>query len=71
MLLPRGRAQDWRREDGRHAELHLDDEDAGSATVSAASFDDCAGAEMVQLPVGAYSYVFTVSASGALAESDL
>ena len=45
--------------------------DADGSTVSAASFDDCAGAEMVELPVGTYTYVFEVSASGALAASDL
>ena len=45
--------------------------DADGATVSAASFDDCAGAEMVELPVGTYTYTYTVSASGALAASDL
>ncbi len=45
--------------------------DADGATVSAASFDDCAGAEMAELPVGTYTYTFTVTASGALADSDL
>jgi Fe-S oxidoreductase len=45
--------------------------DADGSTVSAASFDDCAGAEMVELPVGIYTYTFEVSASGPLATSNL
>ena len=45
--------------------------DADGSTVRAASFDDCAGAEMVELPVGIYTYTFEVSASGPLATSDL
>ena len=45
---------------------------AGSGdVVSEASFEDCAGADMVELTPGKYDYVYEVTTTGPLAESDL